>query len=97
MVGTDRPSPPQAMSIREQIGYPDYILEEKDKHLDEEYSSVRAPPGLPQAPCPPPTQSALNRPHGPWALTCLGCGVLPITQPSGHMLGTGTTPTQTGN
>uniref|UniRef100_A0A8D1PJ60 Membrane metalloendopeptidase like 1 n=1 Tax=Sus scrofa TaxID=9823 RepID=A0A8D1PJ60_PIG len=30
----------KAMSIREQIGYPDYILEEKDKHLDEEYSSL---------------------------------------------------------
>ncbi|ELV14246.1 Membrane metallo-endopeptidase-like 1 [Tupaia chinensis] len=30
----------KAMSIREQIGYPDYILEEKNKHLDEEYSNL---------------------------------------------------------
>ncbi|XP_019514074.1 PREDICTED: membrane metallo-endopeptidase-like 1 [Hipposideros armiger] len=30
----------KAMSIREQIGYPDYILEERNKHLDEEYSSL---------------------------------------------------------
>ncbi|XP_006196655.2 membrane metallo-endopeptidase-like 1 isoform X2 [Vicugna pacos] len=30
----------KAMSIREQIGYPDYILEEKNKHLDEEYSKL---------------------------------------------------------
>ncbi|KAM5160835.1 membrane metallo-endopeptidase-like 1 [Callospermophilus lateralis] len=29
----------KAMGIREQIGYPDYILEE-NKHLDEEYSSL---------------------------------------------------------
>lgn len=33
------------MSIREQIGYPDYILEERNKHLDEEYSNVRPTPG----------------------------------------------------
>lgn len=32
------------MSIREQIGYPDYILEERNKHLDEEYSSVSPSP-----------------------------------------------------
>ncbi|XP_049474186.1 membrane metallo-endopeptidase-like 1 isoform X1 [Panthera uncia] len=30
----------KAMSIREQIGYPDYILEERNKHLDEEYSNL---------------------------------------------------------
>ncbi|XP_061043157.1 membrane metallo-endopeptidase-like 1 [Eubalaena glacialis] len=30
----------KAMSIREQIGYPDYILEEGNKHLDEEYSNL---------------------------------------------------------
>ncbi|XP_057412975.1 membrane metallo-endopeptidase-like 1 isoform X3 [Balaenoptera acutorostrata] len=30
----------KAMSIREQIGYPDYILEEGNKHLDEEYSDL---------------------------------------------------------
>ncbi|KAL1776597.1 membrane metallo-endopeptidase-like 1 isoform X1 [Sigmodon hispidus] len=30
----------KAMNIREQIGYPDYILEEHNKHLDEEYSSL---------------------------------------------------------
>lgn len=33
------------MNIREQIGYPDYILEEGNKHLDEEYSNVRPSPG----------------------------------------------------
>ncbi|XP_070330265.1 membrane metallo-endopeptidase-like 1 isoform X1 [Odocoileus virginianus] len=30
----------KAMNIREQIGYPDYILEEANKHLDEEYSNL---------------------------------------------------------
>lgn len=35
------PSSVQAMNIREQIGYPDYILEESNRHLDEEYSNVR--------------------------------------------------------
>ncbi|XP_029805502.1 membrane metallo-endopeptidase-like 1 isoform X1 [Suricata suricatta] len=30
----------KAMSIREQIGYPDYILEEKNSRLDEEYSDL---------------------------------------------------------
>uniref|UniRef100_A0A8C6FAH4 Membrane metalloendopeptidase like 1 n=1 Tax=Monodon monoceros TaxID=40151 RepID=A0A8C6FAH4_MONMO len=30
----------KAMSIREQVGYPDYILEEGNKHLDEEYSNL---------------------------------------------------------
>lgn len=35
------PSSVQAMNIREQIGYPDYILDEHNRHLDEEYSSVR--------------------------------------------------------
>uniref|UniRef100_A0A8C0ZMF0 Membrane metallo-endopeptidase-like 1 n=1 Tax=Castor canadensis TaxID=51338 RepID=A0A8C0ZMF0_CASCN len=30
----------KALNIREQIGYPDYILEEKNKRLDEEYSSL---------------------------------------------------------
>nr|KAF6506586.1 membrane metalloendopeptidase like 1 [Rousettus aegyptiacus] len=30
----------KAMSMREQIGYPDYILDEKNKHLDEEYSNL---------------------------------------------------------
>ncbi|XP_052572729.1 membrane metallo-endopeptidase-like 1 isoform X6 [Peromyscus californicus insignis] len=30
----------KAMNIREQIGYPDYILEEHNRHLDEEYSSL---------------------------------------------------------
>uniref|UniRef100_A0A7N5JX16 Membrane metalloendopeptidase like 1 n=1 Tax=Ailuropoda melanoleuca TaxID=9646 RepID=A0A7N5JX16_AILME len=30
----------KAMNIREQIGYPDYILEEGNKHLDEEYSNL---------------------------------------------------------
>ncbi|XP_067573848.1 membrane metallo-endopeptidase-like 1 [Pseudorca crassidens] len=30
----------KAMSIQEQVGYPDYILEEGNKHLDEEYSNL---------------------------------------------------------
>ncbi|CAN0570036.1 unnamed protein product [Rangifer tarandus platyrhynchus] len=30
----------KAMNIREQIGYADYILEEANKHLDEEYSNL---------------------------------------------------------
>ncbi|XP_057640671.1 membrane metallo-endopeptidase-like 1 [Chionomys nivalis] len=30
----------KAMNIREQIGYPDYILEENNRHLDEEYSNL---------------------------------------------------------
>ncbi|XP_037684646.1 membrane metallo-endopeptidase-like 1 [Choloepus didactylus] len=30
----------KAMNIREQIGYPDYILEERNKYLDEEYSNL---------------------------------------------------------
>ncbi|XP_070461064.1 membrane metallo-endopeptidase-like 1 isoform X1 [Equus przewalskii] len=30
----------KAMSIREQIGYPNYILEDRNKHLDEEYSKL---------------------------------------------------------
>ncbi|XP_044919522.1 membrane metallo-endopeptidase-like 1 isoform X4 [Mustela putorius furo] len=30
----------KAMHIREQIGYPDYILEDKNKHLDDEYSNL---------------------------------------------------------
>nr|XP_045237872.1 membrane metallo-endopeptidase-like 1 isoform X3 [Macaca fascicularis] len=30
----------KAMSIREQIGHPDYILEETDRRLDEEYSNL---------------------------------------------------------
>nr|XP_010955936.1 membrane metallo-endopeptidase-like 1 [Camelus bactrianus] len=30
----------KAMSIREQIGYPDYILEEKNRHLDEGHSKL---------------------------------------------------------
>ncbi|XP_045841007.1 membrane metallo-endopeptidase-like 1 [Meles meles] len=30
----------KAMHIREQIGYPDYILEERNKHLDDEYSNL---------------------------------------------------------
>ncbi|CAI9179564.1 unnamed protein product [Rangifer tarandus platyrhynchus] len=30
----------KAMNIREQIGYADYILEEENKHLDEEYSNL---------------------------------------------------------
>uniref|UniRef100_A0A8C8YHF5 Membrane metalloendopeptidase like 1 n=1 Tax=Prolemur simus TaxID=1328070 RepID=A0A8C8YHF5_PROSS len=30
----------KAMSIREQIGYPDYILQRKNKRLDEEYSNL---------------------------------------------------------
>ncbi|XP_075801782.1 membrane metallo-endopeptidase-like 1 isoform X1 [Microtus pennsylvanicus] len=30
----------KAMNIREQIGYPDYILEESNRHLDEEYSNL---------------------------------------------------------
>ncbi|XP_028613651.1 membrane metallo-endopeptidase-like 1 isoform X2 [Grammomys surdaster] len=30
----------KAMNIREQIGYPDYILEDNNRHLDEEYSSL---------------------------------------------------------
>lgn len=35
------------MNIREQIGYADYILEEENKHLDEEYSNVCIPVGAP--------------------------------------------------
>lgn len=42
------------MNIREQIGYPDYILEDNNEHLDEEYSSVRtffrSALGLPPSP-----------------------------------------------
>uniref|UniRef100_H0WNI6 Membrane metalloendopeptidase like 1 n=1 Tax=Otolemur garnettii TaxID=30611 RepID=H0WNI6_OTOGA len=30
----------KAINIREQIGYPDYILEAQNKHLDEEYSNL---------------------------------------------------------
>ncbi|XP_073661561.1 membrane metallo-endopeptidase-like 1 [Tursiops truncatus] len=30
----------KAVSIQEQVGYPDYILEEGNKHLDEEYSNL---------------------------------------------------------
>ncbi|XP_006239631.1 membrane metallo-endopeptidase-like 1 isoform X1 [Rattus norvegicus] len=30
----------KALNIREQIGYPDYILEDNNRHLDEEYSSL---------------------------------------------------------
>uniref|UniRef100_A0A8C5XB30 Membrane metalloendopeptidase like 1 n=1 Tax=Microcebus murinus TaxID=30608 RepID=A0A8C5XB30_MICMU len=30
----------KAMSIRQQVGYPDYILQEKNKRLDEEYSNL---------------------------------------------------------
>ncbi|XP_004425563.1 PREDICTED: membrane metallo-endopeptidase-like 1 [Ceratotherium simum simum] len=30
----------KAMSMREQIGYPDYLLQERNKHLDEEYSNL---------------------------------------------------------
>ncbi|OBS72512.1 hypothetical protein A6R68_12909 [Neotoma lepida] len=30
----------KAINIREQIGYPDYILEKHNRHLDEEYSSL---------------------------------------------------------
>lgn len=41
MVDDCSPSSAQAMNIREQIGYPDYILEDNNRHLDEEYSSVR--------------------------------------------------------
>ena len=37
------------MNLREQIGYPHYILEEANKHLDEEYSNVRIPVGAPRA------------------------------------------------
>ncbi|ELK10607.1 Membrane metallo-endopeptidase-like 1 [Pteropus alecto] len=40
----------KAMSMREQIGYPDYILDERNKHLDEEYSNVRPSPGQPHLP-----------------------------------------------
>lgn len=46
------------MHIREQIGYPDYILEERNKHLDDEYSNVRPArsPGASRAsPSPHPT------------------------------------------
>ena len=49
------------MSIREQIGYPDYILEEGNKHLDEEYSDVRATPDSPPVPSPQPNPP-LNQP-----------------------------------
>lgn len=44
------PSSAQALNIREQIGYPDYILEDNNRHLDEEYSSVCTFGVLP-APC----------------------------------------------
>lgn len=55
MVGDCSPSSAQAMNIREQIGYPDYILEDNNRHLDEEYSSVRTffgsiPRPLPRGP-----------------------------------------------
>ncbi|XP_075394210.1 membrane metallo-endopeptidase-like 1 [Tenrec ecaudatus] len=38
--GSKRKAQEKAMSIREQIGYPDYILEEKDQQLDQEYSHL---------------------------------------------------------
>lgn len=47
------PSSTQAMNIREQIGYPDYILDDNNRHLDEEYSSVCAFSALPA--CLPPS------------------------------------------
>lgn len=31
----------QAMAIREHIGYPDHILEERNQKLDQEYAHVR--------------------------------------------------------
>ncbi|KAG8505481.1 Membrane metallo-endopeptidase-like 1 [Galemys pyrenaicus] len=59
----------KALSIQEQIGYPDYILEESNKHLDEEYSNVRprpAPPepapGTPQPPLTRPPRASSDRP-----------------------------------
>lgn len=30
--------------MKVQIGYPDYILDERSKHLDKEYSNVRPAP-----------------------------------------------------
>lgn len=77
------PSPTQAMNIREQIGYPDYILEEGNKHLDEEYSNVCVPMGPPspppgrgpsRAPPVPSPQSnlPLNQPRGPSFLNYQG-------------------------
>lgn len=64
----------QAMNIREQIGYPEYILEDRNKHLDEEYSNVRTPPrGLQNLTCPltphppcPRTSRVSYKPLMPW-------------------------------
>lgn len=54
------------MNIREQIGYPDYILEEANKHLDEEYSNVRIPMGAPRS---TPRPGALQSPTCPLTTT----------------------------
>lgn len=54
------------MNIREQIGYPDYILEERNKHLDEEYSNV----------CPIPSQGPSKASPIP-----LPQPALPLSQP----------------
>lgn len=55
------------MSIQEQVGYPDYILEEGNKHLDKEYSNVRATHTAPPVPWPQPNPplSQLPRTLGP--------------------------------
>lgn len=53
------------MHIREQIGYPDYILEDRNKHLDDEYSNVRPQPRGPQGLSVP-----SPHPDGPPAQSC---------------------------
>lgn len=73
------------MSIQEQVGYPDYILEEGNKHLDEEYSDVRATHTAPPVPWPQPNPplSQLPRTLGPQLP-----GVDPsVAQPPGRVLG----------
>lgn len=87
------PSPPQAMSIREQIGYPDYILEERNKHLDEEYSNVSPSPSQGALKSPvchlSQTDLPLNQPlwtKGSW-LPGVGRGALSVTWPRHHVLG----------
>lgn len=53
----------QAMSMKVQIGYPDYILDERSKRLDREYSNVRPTPARePLSPPSPPPRPGLGTP-----------------------------------
>ncbi|XP_014399102.1 PREDICTED: membrane metallo-endopeptidase-like 1 [Myotis brandtii] len=59
----------KAMSMKVQIGYPDYILDERSKYLDKEYSNVRPPS---------PFREPLSRP-GPSSRTSLRTRGLHVT------------------